>query len=337
MKTLKEYITNGKKEEVYDYYKIIISKPKSYEQVTRSEMYDAIVALYKEDPEEILKLCMLEEIEILKMLLKGNTCINNGGYIEYIMYKNLRNHLLILDDEETDMQYIPIDIVNYVKMALNLYNEEVYSLKDVTDSVLVGLIRIHNSIKLIDLVTILPLYYVNMTMKTLKDYITNNPKLKDKIKIIRYQKEEYVISLEYYFYKDIIKLQSKNYKYKEYTLESVISIGKYKMNLFKEELFKFLSFLEMHLHPKYIISVIEEIVIYCGFDMNSETTLKSIADNIDELYKEIASVTNYFPIWIYNGNDQDSLKENIILPDKNDPCICGSGKKFKNCCRKFYK
>ncbi len=337
MKTLKEYIKNSKKEEIYDYYKIIVSKPKIYEQVTRNEMYEAIIALYKEDPEEILKLCMLEEIEILRMLLKENNHINNGGYIEYIMYKNLRSHLLILDDEETDMQYIPSDLINYIKMALNLYNEEVYSLKDVTDSVLIGLIRIHNTIKLIDLVTILPIYYVNMTMKTLKEYINHNPKLKDKIKIIRYQKEEYVISLEYYYYKDIIKLQNKNFKYKSYTLESVISIGKYGMNLFKEELFKFLSFLEMHLHPKYILSVIEEIVIYCGFDMNSETTLKSIADNIDELYKEITSVTNYFPIWIYNGNDQDSLKENIILPDKNDPCICGSGKKFKNCCRKFYK
>ena len=59
--------------------------------------------------------------------------------------------------------------------------------------------------------------------------------------------------------------------------------------------------------------------------------------NEEELYKETINVIPEFPVWVYYGNNLNHLKENMILPDRNEPCICGSGKKFKNCCEKLFK
>lgn len=332
--TLKEYITKTDKLNIYNFYHRLVSNPKDYDCITRLEMYNEIIALYKENPEVILKLCTLEEIESLKGLINEKELHDNYGYLEYIVVKNLQNNYLILKE---DKYYIPSDIYNYVKMALNIYDEKTYSFRDVTDSVILGTIRIYNVVTLSEFINILAKNYINILAKDLKAYIETNPKLSHKVMVIKYQKTDYVISLEYEFYKDILELKKDYYKYNDFNLESVISIGKYKINLFKEEVFSFLNFLECHLEPKYIDLIINDLIVYVGFDLNDEEALNNIADGIEELKNEIKKVLNFIPIWIYQGNTYNTLKENIILPDKNAPCLCGSGKKFKNCCRKYYK
>lgn len=333
--TLKEYITKEDKLEVYNFYRRLKEKPKDYESISRLEMYNEIINIYKEDPETILKLLTLEEIQCLKSLVNEKEVHDNYGYLEYVVVTNLKTNYLIL--KENNNYYIPKDIINYIKMALNMFDEKSYSFKDVTDSVLLGLSRIYNVVLLEDFINLLAKQYINMVPKDLKKYIEANPKICDKISVIKYQKQEYVISLEHYYYKDILSLRKNYYKYNDYSLESVISIGKYKLNLFKEEVFNFLNFLECHLEPKYIELIVNDLVVYCGFDIRDEETLNNIADNIADLIVEIKKALCYFPIWIYKGNTSKTLKENIILPDKNDLCLCGSGKKFKHCCRKDFK
>lgn len=332
--TLKEYITKEDKIEVYKFYKRIVKDYKNYDNISRLEMYSEIIALYKKNPEVILSLCTLEEIESLKGLINEKEIHDNYGYLEYIVVTNLLSNYLILKDEK---YYIPSDIINYVKMALNVFDEKTYSFKDVTDSVILGLTRIYNVVETEEFINLLAKAYINMTIKDLKVYIENNPKLSHKIAIIKFLKKEYVISLEYNYFKDILDLKKDYYKYNDYSLESIISVGKYKINLFKEEVFSFLNFLECHLQPKYIELIINDLIIYVGFNLNDEDALKTIADNIEDLLKEIKKALNFIPIWVYNGNTYNTLKENIILPDKNDLCFCGSGKKFKHCCRKHYK
>lgn len=332
--TLKEYITKEDKERVYEFYSRIIASPKEYENISRLEMYNEIIGKYKENPEEILNLCTLEEIASLRSLINEKEIHDNYGYLEYIVVQNLKNNYLIIKE---DKYYIPTDISNYVKMALNIYDEKSYSFRDVTDSVLLGLTRIYNVVEVEEFLNLLAKAYINMTAKDLKIYIETNPKLKHRVSVIKYKKKDYVISLEHPYYKDILELKKDYYRYKDYNLESIISIGKYKINLFKEEVFAFLNFLECHLEPKYVDLIINDLVVYTGFDFRDEETLKNIADNIEELLIEIKKALIYFPIWVYNGNTTDTIKENTILPDKNEPCLCGSGKKFKHCCRKYYK
>ena len=153
---------------------------------------------------------------------------------------------------------------------------------------------------------------------------------------MRFQKKDYVVSKEYFHYKDVLSLRKK-FKIATYSLEEMISIGKYKLNLFQEKVFHFLNFLEIHLDGKSIDLFVKDFLFYCGFDINNDGILLGICDQIEELYREVVSVVPYFPIWIYGGNSLHTLKENMILPEKNEPCLCGSGKKFKDCCFKLFK
>lgn len=330
---LKDILTKESKDQTYDYYTKIVENYKDYEKVSRSKMYAEIIDTFKNHTEIILDMCSIEELDILKKILNDEKVFDNHGYLEYLLVKNLESNYLII--KNNNEYHIPEDIVNYIKMALNIFDSNSY--KDVTECLILGLIRINNCLEIKEFSSILADYNLYIMPKDICKYITNNYILKDKLKIVKYSKKEYIVSLENYYYIDVINLINNNYKRKKYSLESVISIGKYKINLFDEGILKLLNFLECHLEPKYIDMIIGDLVIYAGFNLNDDKALKNISDNITELYEALKEAVDYFPIWIYKGNTKNSLKENLILPDKNDLCICGSGKKFKHCCYKFYK
>ena len=331
---LKDYLLKEKKEEVYAFYQGIIKKAKDYDKVTRLEMYQEILSFYHDDPEEILRLCSMEEIHILKNLIEEPLEKRENGYIDYLLFRNLKQNYLILEDK--DKYFIPEDIYNYVKMAMNLLDLQAYSMMDVVDSVLLGISRVYNTLTVNDFLEVLNSFYIKYDISDIKKYIKTNKKFIGLIDVIRFQKKDYIISLEYPFYKDVIELR-KDFKIAQYSLEEIISFGKYKINLFQEKVLSFLNFLEMHLNPASIDGLFKDLIFYCGFDINNESVLLDICDGIEELYHEVLVAIPYFPIWIYNGNLLNNLKENIILPNKNEPCICGSGKKFKNCCEKLFR
>lgn len=332
--TLKDLILKSKKEESYSLYRSLTKKAIPYTKITRNDIYNNIISLYKDDPERILKLCSIEEINILKNLLDNPITKKEHGYIDYLLFKNLLNNFLVID---SDNKYqIPSDLYNYVKMALNLFDDKTYSYLDVLDSVIIGSSRAYNMLSTSTFLNLIKNYYLDYDLQNLKEYINHNPKLRNKVTVIKYKKEEYIISLEFNYYKDVYTLK-ESFNLAKYTLEELISIGKYKINLFQEHLFSFLNFLEIHLDPHNIDLIINDLIFYCGFDINNDSILLQICDNIEELYKEVKEVIPNFPIWIYNGNTLNTLKDSIILPNKNEPCLCGSGKKYKNCCEKLFK
>lgn len=63
-------------------------------------------------------------------------------------------------------------------------------------------------------------------------------------------------------------------------------------------------------------------------------------DGNKELYDLIARYNNTLPMWVLKGHSPDGLSSIPVKPvvrtgkkiGRNDPCPCGSGKKFKNCC-----
>ena len=332
--SLKEYMLKENKNKVYEFYLKMNPKAEEYEKISRNDIYQNIISLYKEDPEIILRLCSMEEIGILQKLLDENIKKQENGYIDYLLFQNLmNNYLILLGNNE---YYIPADLVNYIKMAMNLLNEEAYSMQDVVDSAVLGISRVYNVLPLEDVVFLLGEYAIRYDLPTFKKEFKNNLKWKEKIEIVRFKKKDYLVSLEFPFYKDVLELR-KNFKIAKYSLEELISFGKYKLNLFQEKILNFLNFLEMHLNPSGINSLVNDLIFYAGFDINNETVLLNICDSIEELYKEVIKVIPEFPVWVYYGNNLNHLKENIILPDRNEPCICGSGKKFKNCCEKLFK
>lgn len=308
--TLKEYMLKTPKEEVYKFYEKVVSFPKPYEKISRNDIYGIIIDTFIEDPEIILKMISIEEVHILKNLINENITSEPSGYIDYLLFQNLKNNFLILEDLGKKEYYIPKDLVNCIKMAINLYNEEIYSMKDITDSVLIGLVRAFNTLTLDNIISTLNTYHFVFSKRSLKDYIKTNPRLKELVGVIRYKKCDYIVSLENLIYKDILTIKKNDINPKVYLTEELISIGKYKINLFNKPVYDFLNYLESHLHPKYINQVIDELVIYMGIDMNDPKVLKLISDNIKELYEALENVIPHIPIWIYNGNDLASLKEN---------------------------
>ena len=332
--SLKEYMLHDHKEQVYAFYKMIHPKAQDYDKLTRNDIYNDIISLYKEDPETILRLCSMEEIHILKKLLDENILRREHGYIDYLLFQDLEKHYLILHNENE--YYIPDDFVNCVKMAMNLFDEQTVMLQDVLDSVLIGVCRIYNVLALNQVAQILKEHSISYDDQHLKDYIKRQPKLKDKMDVIRYKNVNYLVSLEFNYYQDVFKLR-KDFQRATYSLEELISFGKYKLNLFQDSVLQFLNFLEIHLRPSSIDELINDLIFYAGFDINSDGILWDICDHIEDLYKEVVPIISEFPIWIYSGNSLKHLKENVVLPGKNDPCICGSGKKFKNCCEKLFK
>lgn len=306
MITLKEYFNKCSKKDVYDFYLKFERKPKEYNKITKSKIYDYIISIYEKDPEIILKLCTIEELNILKSLI-NEEIVSNNGYIEYLIFSHLQSNYLILKDK---YYYIPNDILNYIKMAINILDENYYSYKDITDSVLIGISRIYNSLSLTELQELLEIYNIHFE-GSIKKYIYSNPKLYNIIGFAKYKKKEYFISLEYNYYKDIINLKSEEIALKKYKLEEVISFGKYKINLFNENLFKYLSFLEMHLDSQCIDFIIKDLMIYMGFNLNNEEVLLKITDNIEELYNETKKILKDFPIWLYSGNLLSDIKKLI--------------------------
>lgn len=303
--SLEDFFSKENKKNIYSFYTRIVEKPLTYEKVTKEKLYNLILEAYNKDPEIILRMSSIEEINILKNLVGEELEKKNYGYIEYLLVSNLRKNYLVLENDKH--YYIPEDLVNYVKMAINLLDEKENSLRDVSDSIIIGLVRIHNVLEIEEFVSLLKKYNcVFISLEDFKKYVLKSPKLNNKINIIKYKKKNYVVSLEYDFYEDVLALK-KDLSYQNYTLENVISIGKYKIDLFKKPVFKFLNFLEMHLEPKFIDYIINDLMGYMGLYINDLSILKKISADIEELYKSIIEVLPYFPIWVFNGNDLNNL------------------------------
>lgn len=215
-------------------------------------------------------------------------------------------------------------------MALNLFNDQEFIRSELTDNLFLGIVRTYNVMLVTDLLDILKDYQVTLSGKELHDKINNNVKLNNKMKFVKYKESEYLVSLEQKYYRDVLGLRKPFVIPNHYSLESLASIGKYNLNLFDEEILKFLNFLEMHLEPIYTEQLINDIVFLAGLEISEENVIQMVCDNIPELMQEVKKVLPHFPSWLSKGNTILTLKSHVL--GKNDLCYCGSGKKYKNCC-----
>ena len=110
-------------------------------------------------------------------------------------------------------------------------------------------------------------------------------------------------------YKDIFDEINQDIEPYKFMLDEVVSIGKYRINLFDQNIIDFITFLEMHLPSFYVEKVIKEISLYSGFGIDNDDILKSISGNIEALYQELKKAYPSFPCWIYKGWPQKRIKE----------------------------
>ena len=306
MKNLKDILKETNKEIVYNYYLKFVSKPQEYSKITREEMYNYIIKTFKEKEDLITDLCSIEEINILKRLIDNEKVTKEEGYLDYVLLDNLKNNFLI--NYEDNSYYIPKDIFNLVKMALNIYNEEEYTYKDVTDSVIIGMSRIYNVLTVEEFINYLKEYNIIFEMKAFHKYINKNPRLNRVVAFKRYNHIEYVISLENKYSDYVLKLKKEDIKPARYTLEETVSIGKYSIDLFIEPIFDTLSFLESNLEPKHIKELLDILIIIIGKGIMNYSELHEFACGNEKIYYNLFMLTECLPCWLLNGNSGLHMK-----------------------------
>ena len=66
-----------------------------------------------------------------------------------------------------------------------------------------------------------------------------------------------------------------------------------------------------------------------------EENIKLLPNKIDQMHKIIVRYKDDIGLWLKNGYSQNELNQrNKLKVGRNDPCPCGSGKKYKKCCGK---
>ena len=307
--TFKDFILKNKKENIYDFYNKVVRKPSPLNKVTKLKMYEEIINDYVSNPEIILNMLTTEQIEILKDMLQEKEFLDeDNGYLSFMVFKDLLlNHLIFVNNKK---YYIPEDLINPIKMAINIYNPQEFINLDILNSVVLGLIRIYNVVKLDDFLEYLKEYQIGFKKDDFKKYCKGSLRNGGKIAVRKYHDIEYVISLEIPTYKDILEMMSDKLEPFMYTLEEVVSVGKYWLNLFNKKETEFLAFIEIHLPPEYIELVIKDVILYSGLGIENEDLLKNISGNINSLYEALKELYAFLPCWVYKGWAKKIIKEN---------------------------
>ena len=135
------------------------------------------------------------------------------------------------------------------------------------------------------------------------------------------------------------KKNFKKYKVVDYSSYDIVNMS----DAFKDDLKEVLSNLTTDEEKLELISsfIISTIYMNCYLDdalyhILDEYKIKYTNKNIKSLKNIVDQYKNDMPIWGYNGY---SKKEFNSMPKekkigRNDPCPCGSGKKYKKCCGK---
>lgn len=81
-----------------------------------------------------------------------------------------------------------------------------------------------------------------------------------------------------------------------------------------------------------IMMLCEAETLFDGFDLDIEEEGQAVDDAIDVLPATILAIADY---WRMSASQKKSFAagmRSVSRPGRNDPCPCGSGKKFKKCC-----
>ena len=141
--------------------------------------------------------------------------------------------------------------------------------------------------------------------------------------------------------REILPKKKSFKKYKGLGLE--VDKANHKMYELKEELNSYLNTLDVNkVRKEYFLGT---LLILLNANIYSEEFLKELCHEnnfsltkkqFENVYNIIDKYKNDIPIWIYNGYTKREVnsmpKEKKV--GRNDPCPCGSGKKYKNCCGK---
>lgn len=130
-------------------------------------------------------------------------------------------------------------------------------------------------------------------------------------------------------------------------VDNIIALGEDIKSSFTEEIDTLKTILINNKIKKSMVdSVIVELIFYIKNDLDTQSIMDlliqsglKIQNDAESLIEALINVYNSTPMWILKGFTPKEIQERRTTtikkqeePGRNDPCPCGSGKKYKKCC-----
>lgn len=347
--SIEEYLEFLKITELNDLKKRLVVKGNS--KLKKSDLVKLLSENLKEKLPNILKGFTEEEFNFVLSLIK-----NSGKSYVNLFDLELRKKILnikkwgIVYIASSDMAKTEVKIpVEFVEIINTLLQNQIYC-EDI--------LKRHKYIKI---AKGLLYYYGVMNVDDL--YLTVKEYMEEEIKL-----DEFLIQLNSYAeYGDVIRKRNDIYYYKDVVSPEVIYIEQQKrkdINFAKLNLNEVLNagcgkgiIWEKHENDFYNYILLtyntseeyaREIIEKCKYLIKNNYAFSEIVDLLSkkliikdlsiflEITKYIENLWNNTKLWVLKGNtSKDIYKEKNSGEKKvgrNEPCICGSGKKYKKCC-----
>lgn len=130
-------------------------------------------------------------------------------------------------------------------------------------------------------------------------------------------------------------------------VDNIIALGEDIKSSFTKEIDTLKTILlENKIKKSIVDSVIVELIFYIKNDLDTQSIIDlltqsglKIQNNAESLIEALTNVYNTTPMWVLKGFTPKEVLERSTTtvkkkeePGRNDPCPCGSGKKYKKCC-----
>ncbi|WP_160690430.1 SEC-C metal-binding domain-containing protein [Clostridium sp. C2-6-12] len=323
------------------------------DNLSKASMIEKYYSEYENYMKDIMLLLNNEIYEILYKCFKNNGIINildNRVNWNKNTYSFLINKGIIFPSVENKKPIfiMPEKMQNIVKQSDTLEFRRILKKNSEIINIFTGMVQVYGII------------HAEQIMDLIKRYVTDI----DETKILSVLEQSVFYNADYYGildenkkiifinnkienYKEILNQLDKALDYKVFNKQELISTIREdhlkNSSVGKRYIKEFVSMFVMNKDD--IVENMKMLALQAQFRDNEEI-VKDIINGVDsdlDPYNEvrISNMLNKFikniPLWKYKGatiNEIEGSKETVVQQkiSRNDPCPCGSGKKYKKCC-----
>ncbi|MBU5488954.1 SEC-C domain-containing protein [Clostridium sp. MSJ-8] len=346
--SIRELVSTLKKEIIIDMCKQL--EIKGYSKLTKDKLIDFLVDGICNNKEKILKRLSYKELLFLDDIIKYEKNKFEFDLEKLSVIGSLASLGIVYRIKDKDNKYIVVP--NELKSAIkNILQDKEYIeyIREVSEGTyyLDGLMAHYGVISGSDIYKILdevkPKVLKEGYMEFYCDYIFRSYEV--------FTDAGYLIHPYAFAPEDIISEihVRKNINYDFNNIDYFVSLGKDYSFEYREKVTDVSRLLKAkNVDDDRICNIIKKLVYYIKNDMGAMSLVEMLQNNNieigeseDELVNAIAGVINNTPMWILKGLtsiELDRMRKTTIVkektPGRNEPCPCGSGKKYKKCCGK---
>lgn len=340
-------VRNLDKDNIYDIGKNL--KINGIESLEKDQLADKFLHSYEKAIQDTINLFDEERYKTLKKIVDnaGIQAIDNNEFDKHMNYfVSIGMVFKVKDNDGQDIALVPEILENLIKNRNNPEYKKLIRINTEIIDVFRGMNRAYGIIKITDIINLFKRYGIEESEKiNIKEIIQEAQYYYDEYD----QEEKFIINSEVSMWRMMIKEIDENLDYAAVSKEELLRISKpdwiYTSKIgkeFIEDVRKVLN-AEDGVLKEIIESLISEIQKR-DFDEIIDDILgtdNSNNENVKEfVYVSVGKLLRNIRLWKYKGATINERVKSKIEAEKkttvgrNEPCICGSGKKYKRCCGK---